>query len=265
MQEFQQLLHTRNEVKEAFDVAQATSMNETTLPCLTEVDRWEQTTVKRVQEVAAKIRASIRESLTKNAGVVGGRLETLTVSMQQQQKEGIYLESDIEQVKNQLEELKKAVSKMHGNIHVSILESIDWDDIIAITMNVNHAPDESDEDVTAIQRWTNVVNNPKKQPIIQIPQNSASSIDESEGTRTFRPISTDGQRENNGDVHIEVVRPCRYPNISQNVDPRNQTASSSSSRNPQNNSEMFGRMRDLVAAKRLDPEDKDWTRNPINR
>jgi septation ring formation regulator EzrA len=54
--------------------------------------------------------------------------------MQQQQKEGDYLETDIERIKNQLNHLKNDIKHVNEKIRVDSSESnnIEWDTLLCI-------------------------------------------------------------------------------------------------------------------------------------
>ena len=189
MQEFQQLLHTHNEVKDAFDTAEASSKKEKTLPCLIQVDQWEHETVQRVQQVATKARATIRTILIKHAAEVRGRIETLSANMQQQQKEGIYLETDIQEVKTQLDELRGAVSKMHDNIQVTTSDRIQWDVLISVNMWADVPATTADDCWESYEEQRHTVNHTKKQQRKLVRQTRALLVFQPEEPQSIRSIS----------------------------------------------------------------------------
>jgi len=139
IQQFQQLMDIRNELKESLDTAKTTSQNENRLPCLTEVDRWERKTIERIRAIARKVRTNINETMAKNVAEMRYRLEQLSVHMQQQEKEGNYLENDIEGLKLQLDQLKETIQHTNEKIQVITSNNVDWDTLIHVMTEKNSA------------------------------------------------------------------------------------------------------------------------------
>ncbi|CAF1673084.1 unnamed protein product, partial [Adineta ricciae] len=132
MEQFQQLLNMRNELKESSDLAEKVSQDQTKLSCFIEINRWEQDSIVHIREVANKIRSNITIIMTKNLEDIRTQLEQLSVTMQQQQKEENYLENELAKIKTQLTQLKETISHVNEKIHVVIANNINWDTLIHV-------------------------------------------------------------------------------------------------------------------------------------
>ncbi|CAF1220413.1 unnamed protein product [Adineta ricciae] len=132
MEQFQQLLNMRNELKESSDLAEKVSQDQTKLSCFIEINRWEQDSIVHIREVANKIRSNITIIMTKNLEDIRTQLEQLSVTMQQQQKEENYLENELTKIKAQLTQLKETISHVNEKIHVVIANNINWDTLIHV-------------------------------------------------------------------------------------------------------------------------------------
>jgi len=132
MQQFQQLMDIRNELKQSLETREATSQPEGELPCFIEVDRWERENIERIREIANKVRTDIEQIMVKNVMDIRYQLEQLSASMQQQQKEENYLENDLERVKLQLNQLKETIRHVNENIHVTTSTNVDWNTLIHV-------------------------------------------------------------------------------------------------------------------------------------
>ena len=137
LQHFQQLMDIRNELKESLDITETRTQYENELPCLIEINQWERNTIERIQEMAKQLRTDINKMMLKNVVDVRYQLEQLSANMQQQEKEGNYLENDIVQIKCQLDKLKETIQHMNENIQVTTSNDIDWNTLIHITINKN--------------------------------------------------------------------------------------------------------------------------------
>jgi chromosome segregation ATPase len=139
VQQFQSLMDIRNEVKQSFG---STSSNEKQVSCTIEIDKWEQEMIERIQQIATKSRMNVNEIILKHMNEVSHRFEELSTNMQQREKEGSYLENDIERVKNQLDQLKNDIQQVNEKIRIdfTISKSIEWDTLISIVEE--EAPDD---------------------------------------------------------------------------------------------------------------------------
>ncbi len=135
VQQFQLVVDVRNELKELLDITESTSKNDKDIPCIVEIDLWEQKIIDRIRNIAAKARISVKDVLEKNMAEVRYRFEQLSVDVQQRQKEGKYLENDIDSIKSQLEQLRNDVEDVTKKIHVNttISQNIEWDTLIYVT------------------------------------------------------------------------------------------------------------------------------------
>jgi len=141
IQQFQQLMDVRNELKESLDTAKITSRNENKLPCFIEIDRWERKTIERIRDIARKVRTDIKEIMAKNAADIRYQLEQLSANMQQQEKEGNYLENDIERMKLQMDQLRETIQHVNEKIQVIPSNNINWDTLIYVNTDKNVAKD----------------------------------------------------------------------------------------------------------------------------
>ncbi len=131
VQQFQLLMDIRNEVRQSFG---STSSNEQQVFCTIEIDKWEQEMIERIQQIATKSRMNVNEIILKHMNEVSHRFEELSINIQQQEKEGSYLENDIERVKNQLDQLKNDIQQVNEKIRIdfTISKNIEWDRLISI-------------------------------------------------------------------------------------------------------------------------------------
>lgn len=139
VQQFQLLMDIRNEVRQSFG---STSSNEKQISCTIEIDKWEQEMIERIQQIATESRMKVNEIILKHMNEVSHRFEELSTNMQQREKEGSYLENDIERVKNQLDQLKNDIQQVNEKIRIdfTISKNIEWDKLISIVEE--EAPDD---------------------------------------------------------------------------------------------------------------------------
>lgn len=203
LQHFQQLMDIRNELKESLDITETTTQYENELPCLIEINQWERKTIERIQEIAKKLRTDINKMMLKNVADVRYQLEQLSVNMQQQEKEGNYLENDIVQIKCQLDKLKETIQHMNEKIQITTSNDIDWNTLIHITINKNLEEDcgisskyFGQERSTKSEFQTNQEKPSHKKSTIRYHSNKQSAFRpatplylESNDSNSFRPIS----------------------------------------------------------------------------
>jgi hypothetical protein len=134
VQQFQLLMDVRNEVRQTLHVTESTSSNGKEIHCLTEIDKWEREIIQRIQQIAAKARTNINEIMMKHMNEISHRFEQLSLNMQQRQKEGDYLENDIEKIKNELDGLKNDIEQVNAKIRVdsTMSNNIKWNTLIYI-------------------------------------------------------------------------------------------------------------------------------------
>jgi hypothetical protein len=133
-QQFQLLMDVRNEIKQSLDIPSSTSTNRKQVPCLIEIDEWEREIIQRIQKIAANARQNVNELIMKHESEISDPFEQISVHIEQQQKEGNYLENDIERVKNQLDALKNDIRHVNEKIRVdsTISNNIEWDALIYV-------------------------------------------------------------------------------------------------------------------------------------
>ena len=141
MLQFQQLADARNQLKEEIDKAEATSLDENKSSHLMKIDQWEKETISRIRTIATDSRASIQQWAAKSVADARGQLEVITTGMQQQCKEGNYMENDILEVQNQLKRLEDTVGQLSGKVEVKISNDIDWGSLIRV-VEVNSVSEE---------------------------------------------------------------------------------------------------------------------------
>ena len=135
VQQFQLLMDIRNEIKESLETTKSTSSNGERISCLDEIDRWETEIIQRLQQIAAKARTNVNEILATRINEIRHRFERLSLDIQQRQKEGIYLENDIDRVKTQLDQLKNDIAHVNETIQIdtTVSNNIEWETLIYIT------------------------------------------------------------------------------------------------------------------------------------
>ena len=133
-EQFQLLMNVRNEVKQAIDASRTPAPNGKQILCLTEIDAWERETIQRIQKIAKNARNNVNELMMEHMNKIANRFEQTSVQMQQQQKEGVYLETDIERLSNQLDQLKNDIKHANEKIRVDFSQSnnIQWDTLLYI-------------------------------------------------------------------------------------------------------------------------------------
>ncbi len=133
-QQFQLLMDVRNEIKQSLDITRSTTSNKKQVSCLIEIDAWEQEIIQRIQKIAANARSNVDELMMKHMNEISDRFEQISAQMQQQQKEGDYLESDIKRIKNQLDQLKNDIKHVNEKIRVdsSLSNNIEWNTLLYI-------------------------------------------------------------------------------------------------------------------------------------
>jgi hypothetical protein len=144
--QFDLLFDVHNELKESFNIVESTWQNKKELPCLNEIDRWEQEVINRIQQIAAKARITANEMMTKNMTDTHRRLDQLAFDMQQRQTEGNYLDNDIAGVRRQLEQLNKTIQHVDDKIRIdyTMTNSIDWGSLMYVTTEKKLAEKYSD-------------------------------------------------------------------------------------------------------------------------
>ncbi len=132
--QFQLLTDIRNELKQSLDGSESTSKNNKEVVCIVEIDRWERESVQRIQDIARKARTNVNEIMTKNMAEMHRRFEQLSVDIQRRQKEGNYLETDIDSIKSQLEQLRNDIEYVTKKVHLdcTISENTEWDTLISV-------------------------------------------------------------------------------------------------------------------------------------
>ena len=133
-EQFQLLTDVRNEVKQSLEISRSTNSNEQQSACLVEIDAWERETIQRIQQIAANARTNVNELMRKYTNDISDRFEQISIQIQERQKQGDYLENDIERIRNQLEQLKNDIKHVKKTIHVdsSLSNNIAWDTLIYI-------------------------------------------------------------------------------------------------------------------------------------
>jgi DNA repair exonuclease SbcCD ATPase subunit len=198
IQQFQQLMDVRNELKESLDT-KITSQNENKLPCFIEIDRWERKTIERIRDIARKVRTNIKEIMAKNAADIRYQLEQLSTNMQKQEKEGNYLENDIERMKLQMDQLRETIQHVNEKIQVIPSNNINWDTLIYVNTDKNVAKDchnsseclfqhkfSANQEKQSNTELTSRHHNEEKsrfRPVVRLPFQSIDS-------KVFRPISS---------------------------------------------------------------------------
>ncbi|CAF0729889.1 unnamed protein product [Adineta ricciae] len=132
---FELLISTQKEVKEEFNAVESTWETNGEHPCLTDIDRWEQEIISRVQQIAARARITTHEMVTKHLSDIRRRLDQLAFDMEQRQQEGNYLDNDIAGVRNQLEQLSSDIDHAHERVRLDIsgTNKINWNLLLYVT------------------------------------------------------------------------------------------------------------------------------------
>jgi cell division protein FtsB len=133
-QQFQSLTDARNELKQSINATESTSENNKEVPCIAEIDHWEQEIIQRIRNIAAKSRTTVNEIIAKNIAELQHRFEQISADIQQRQKDGNYLENDIDAIKTQLEQLRNDIEHVPKTIHVdsTVSTNTEWNTLIYV-------------------------------------------------------------------------------------------------------------------------------------
>ena len=133
--QFGLLIDVQNHLKESFNIVESTWRNKNELPCLIQIDQWEQELINRIRQIAAEARADAHEMMANNMSDIHRRLDQLTFDVQQRQEEGNYLDNGINEVKIQLEQLNNTIKHVHEKIRInySATNKVDWSSLIYVT------------------------------------------------------------------------------------------------------------------------------------
>ncbi|CAF1330408.1 unnamed protein product [Rotaria magnacalcarata] len=137
MVEFEALFGIQNELKESLDVVQSNWQNNKDFTCLAEIDQWELEVINRIRLIAGNARKTANEMMAKHMSDIGHRLDQLTFDMEQRQQEGNYLDNDINEIRNQLQQLNSTIKEANEKIRInySTTNRLDWNSLLHVTMN----------------------------------------------------------------------------------------------------------------------------------
>ncbi|CAF3325212.1 unnamed protein product [Rotaria sp. Silwood1] len=133
--QFQLLFGVQNELKESFNIVESNWKNKKELPCLFEIDQWEQEFINGIRQIAEKARTTVKDIMVKNISDIRQRFDQLTFDMQQRQHEGNYLDNDIAEIRNQLEQLNNSIRTINEKIRINYTgtNKVDWNSLINVT------------------------------------------------------------------------------------------------------------------------------------
>ncbi|CAF5172032.1 unnamed protein product, partial [Rotaria magnacalcarata] len=136
MVEFEALFGIQNELKESLDVVQSNWQNNKDFTCLAEIDQWELEVINRIRLIAGNARKTANEMMAKHMSDIGHRLDQLTFDMEQRQQEGNYLDNDINEIRNQLQQLNSTIKEANEKIRInySTTNRLDWNSLLHVTM-----------------------------------------------------------------------------------------------------------------------------------
>ncbi|CAF0830037.1 unnamed protein product [Rotaria sordida] len=168
--QFELLFGVQNELKESFYIVESNWQNKKELSCLHEIDQWEQEVINRIQQIAEKARTTVNDIMTKNISDIRQRFDQLNFDMQQRQQEGNYLDNDIIEIRNQLEQLNNSIQNINEKIRINYTgtNKIDWNSLINITTDkkfiakkfienrFNYSEFHSEEESTQEKIWKNL-------------------------------------------------------------------------------------------------------------
>ncbi|CAF3360398.1 unnamed protein product [Rotaria socialis] len=139
MVEFETLFGVQNELKESLGVVQLNWQNNKDFTCLTEIDQWELEVTNRIRLIAGNARKIANEMMAKHMSDIRHRLDQLTFDMEQRQQEGNYLDNDINEIRNQLQQLNSTIKNANEKIRInySTTNKLDWNSLLHVTMSKN--------------------------------------------------------------------------------------------------------------------------------
>lgn len=130
---FQELVDIRNEVQEICNLAQSLVRSQKLSYNLNEINQWENEMIDNVRKTATRARNQVVTATNASLVSIRSQMEELSQCMQNKEKEGSYLEKDIEQLKNQLQYIQKEIGQMAEKVRVKTSTNIDWNSLIEIT------------------------------------------------------------------------------------------------------------------------------------
>ncbi|CAF2325234.1 unnamed protein product [Rotaria sp. Silwood2] len=133
--QFELLFGIQNELKESFNIVESNWQNKKEFSCLFEIDQWEQEIINRIRQIAENARTTVNDMMIKNMSDIRQRIDQLTFDMQQRQQEGNYLDNDIIEIRNQLEQLNNSIKNINEKIRINYTgtNKVDWNSLINVT------------------------------------------------------------------------------------------------------------------------------------
>lgn len=141
--QFELLLEVQKGVKESLNAVESTWQRTGELPCFCQIDRWEQESIQRIQQVAQQARSTANEIMAKNIFDIRQRLDRIGSNLEERRKEENYLDDDIMLIKNRLEQINHTVHHIHESIRVdqSMSDDADWNAMLKVTVAKNFGKD----------------------------------------------------------------------------------------------------------------------------
>lgn len=157
-QQFHTLMDRRNEVKQTMDRIADTNHRSEEKSYHDDIKRWEQNMIEHIQRLASTARTNADELFKGYMVDIGKVFEQLSTDMEQQQKENIFVETNIERVEHQLNQLQNQIQDVRKKIRIddSMSNNIEWARLIQIVQDgvINKLPiDTPDQACAATEDW----------------------------------------------------------------------------------------------------------------
>ena len=163
-QQFHTLMDRRNEVKQTMDRIADTNHQSVENSYHADINRWEQNMIEQIQRLASTVRTNANELFKGYIAEIGKVFEQLSTDMEQQQKENIFVEMNIERVEHQLNQLHKQIQDVHKKIRIdhSMSKHIEWARLIRIVQDgvINKLPMETPDQACGVaEDWFSSIMN----------------------------------------------------------------------------------------------------------
>ncbi|CAF2325250.1 unnamed protein product [Rotaria sp. Silwood2] len=134
--ELDDLFNRRNEL---FEIINNSSSNTTKIisPCFEDINRWQNEMHTTIDRIATTAQDHVRQILSEASKNVRIELDRVSQDLQQRQKNGGYVEGDLNRIKQQLTNLNGIVQRFNEQIQIdtSNTKSINWDSLLHVIHN----------------------------------------------------------------------------------------------------------------------------------
>ena len=123
------LANNRNEIKEEFDRSFTTNSL-----AAKQIDQWAREMHQRIDQVAQKAKEQVQRAMSRTSDGIRKKLNQVTEEIQQKQKIGEVLDTDVDSIRKDLQALQRNIQQMSQEIRIDTSNSqrIDWSSLISV-------------------------------------------------------------------------------------------------------------------------------------